>query len=132
MNALPGGMLGGTSVLEPVLYDEERSVTSTFDTEVACAAGPELLGFVRKSQTRTLRGGVRGLNRQTDVREGESARLLQGSAGGDVVTLSRGSRPEGAKERDRTAVLPECVGHHRGPTDRGLMAVTGFLHGGGV
>ena len=94
MNALPEGMHGGTSVFGPVLCDKERSVTRTFQTEVAREAGPELLGFVRESQPRTLRGGVRGLNRQTDASEGELARLRQDSAAIHLATLSRGSRPE--------------------------------------
>jgi hypothetical protein len=97
-------------VFDPMLYLKERSVTSTFDTEVDCIAGPEFLGFVRGGQTRTLRGGVRGLNRQTDASEGESAALIQGSAVSHVMTLSRASRPDGLKNESHRS-RPECAGY---------------------
>ena len=61
----------------------------TFDAEVADGVGLDSRGLVQDCQTRTPRGGVRGLHLRTDGGEGKLVRCVNGS----VVDVAVDLRP---------------------------------------
>jgi dTDP-4-dehydrorhamnose 3,5-epimerase len=119
VKGLPG-ILYGTIVFEPTpQHDEQGYFTRIFDAEVACAAGLDSRGLVEESQTRTPRGGVRGLHLRTDGGEGKLVRCASGA----VVDVAVDLRPSSPTYRLWMTVVLDDIDH------RSVWLPAGLAHG---
>jgi dTDP-4-dehydrorhamnose 3,5-epimerase len=114
------GVLHGTIVFESTTQlDEQGSVACTFDAEVADSVGLHARGLVQECQTRTRRGGVRGLHLRTDGGEGKLVRCTSGS----VVDVAVDLRPSSPTYRLWMTVILDDVEH------RSVWLPAGLAHG---
>ncbi len=119
MKALPG-VLNGTIVFEPTpRIDEQGFVARTFDAEVACAAGLDPRSLVQDTQTRTIKGAVRGLHLRTDGGEGKLVRCASGA----VVDVAVDLRPTSPTYRMWMTVVLDDEDH------RSVWLPAGLAHG---
>jgi dTDP-4-dehydrorhamnose 3,5-epimerase len=114
------GVLYGTVVFQPEAHHDEQGFTAcTFDAEVADAVGLDSRWLVQECQTRTARGGVRGLHLRTDGGEGKLVRCVNGS----VVDVAVDLRPSSPTYRVWMTVLLDDVDH------RSVWLPPGLAHG---
>lgn len=119
MKALPG-VLGGTIVFENTpQHDEQGFVTTTFDAEVARAAGLDVHSLVHERQSRTGMGGVRGLHLRTDGGEGQLIRCSSGA----VVDVAVDLRPSSPTFRLWMTLVLDDIDH------RSVWLPAGLAHG---
>ena len=115
-----GGILPGTVVFESSPRgDEQGFVVDTFDADVACAAGMDSRELVQETQTRTVRGGVRGLHLRTDGGVGHLVRCTHGA----VVDVAVDLRPASPTYRLWMTVVLDDVDH------RSVWLPAGLAHG---
>ena len=114
------GVLYGTVLFEPeTVHDAQGFVACTFDAEVADAVGLDSRGLVQDCQTRTPRGGVRGLHLRTDGGEGKLVRCVNGS----VVHVAVDLRPTSPTYRQwMTVILDDAA-------NRSVWLPPGLAHG---
>lgn len=87
------GQLEGVLVFTPTPHRDARGYfTRTFDAEVALRAGLDGRSFVQDSQSRSMKGAVRGLHFRTDAGEGKLVRCSFGRVF-DVAVDLRPSSP---------------------------------------
>jgi len=114
------GVLYGSIVFEPtVRRDDQGFVACTFDAEIACAAGLDCRDLVQEIQTRTGRGGVRGLHLRTDGGEGRLVRCTHGA----VVDVAVDLRPSSPTYRLWMTAVLDDVDH------RSVWLPAGLAHG---
>lgn len=114
------GVLDGSIVFEPASrLDEQGFVTCTFDAETACAAGLDCRTLVQEIQTRTRRGGVRGLHVRTDGGEGQLVRCTHGA----VVDVAVDLRPSSPTYRLWMTAVLDDIDH------RSVWLPAGLAHG---
>jgi dTDP-4-dehydrorhamnose 3,5-epimerase len=114
------GVLYGTVLFEPeTRHDEQGSVACTFDAEVAGAVGLDFRALVQDCQTRTPRGGVRGLHLRTDGGEGRLVRCVNGT----VVDVAVDLRPPSPTYRLWMTVILDDDSH------RSVWLPPGLAHG---
>ena len=111
------GVLDGTIVFEPTWQQDGLGfVACTFDAEVAGIAGRDL---VQEIQTRTRRGGVRGLHLRTDGGDGKLVRCTHGA----VVDVAVDLRPASPTYRLWMTLVLDDVDH------RSVWLPPGLAHG---
>ncbi len=114
------GVLHGTIVFEPTRQrDGLGFVACTFDAEVAGTAGLEVRDLVQEIQTRTRRGGVRGLHLRTDGGDGRLVRCSQGA----VVDVAVDLRPASPTYRLWMTLVLDDIDH------RSVWLPAGLAHG---
>jgi dTDP-4-dehydrorhamnose 3,5-epimerase len=114
------GVLSGTIVFEPTRQQDDLGfVTCTFDAELAGTAGLEVRDLVQEIQTRTRRGGVRGLHLRTDGGDGKLVRCTRGA----VVDVAVDLRPASPTYRLWMTVVLDDVDH------RSVWLPAGLAHG---
>lgn len=114
------GLLSGSVVFESSQRrDEQGFVVDTFDAGVACAAGVDSRELVQETQTRTVRGAVRGLHLRTDRGVGHLVRCTHGA----VVDAAVDLRPASPTYRLWMTVVLDDVDH------RSVWLPAGLAHG---
>ncbi|NOV97434.1 dTDP-4-dehydrorhamnose 3,5-epimerase family protein [Isoptericola halotolerans] len=84
--------LAGVLLLEPTPHRDDRGLfTRTFDDETASRAGLDPRSFVQDSQSRSVRGVVRGLHGRTGSGEAKLVRVAHGAVHDVVVDARPGS-----------------------------------------
>lgn len=84
--------LPGVLLLEPEPHRDDRGLfTRTFDDATAARAGLDPRSFVQDSQSRSLRGVVRGLHGRTGTGEAKLVRVAHGAVHDVVVDARPGS-----------------------------------------
>jgi dTDP-4-dehydrorhamnose 3,5-epimerase len=92
----------GVLLFEPTPHHDERGWFSrTFDTRTALTAGVDAAAFVQDSQSRTVRGGVRGLHGRVGRGEAKLVRCANGALFDVVVDARPGSPTMGRWESFR-------------------------------
>jgi dTDP-4-dehydrorhamnose 3,5-epimerase len=119
VKALPGVIYGTVVFESEPHHDEQGFVTRTFDAEVAQAAGLNPPSLVQERQSRTARGGIRGLHLRTDCGEGKLVRC----AAGAVVDVAVDLRPDSPTYRLWMTVVLDDVEH------RSVWLPPGLAHG---
>ncbi|GAA4720036.1 dTDP-4-dehydrorhamnose 3,5-epimerase [Isoptericola chiayiensis] len=85
--------LHGVLLLEPTPHRDDRGLfTRTFDDDTAARAGIDPRSFVQDSQSRSLRGVVRGLHGRDGAGESKLVRVANGAVH-DVVVDARPNSP---------------------------------------
>jgi dTDP-4-dehydrorhamnose 3,5-epimerase len=113
-------VLAGTVVFEPApRADPQGFVVCTFDAEIACAAGLDCRQLVQETQTRTARGGIRGLHVRTDGGVGHLVQCTHGA----VVDVAVDLRPTSPTYRLWMTVVLDDVDH------RSVWLPAGLAHG---
>jgi dTDP-4-dehydrorhamnose 3,5-epimerase len=114
------GALHGTILFEPNPFRDERGFfTRTFDADVAAQAGLDTGSLVQDSQSRSVRGVLRGLHVRTDGGEGKLVRCSSGSVFDVAVDL----RPDSPTYRQWMSVVLDDVDH------RSVWLPAGLAHG---
>lgn len=114
------GVLSGTLVFEPFpRRDEQGSVVCIFDAEIAFAAGMDLRQLVQETQTRTMRGAIRGLHIRTDGGVGHLVHCPHGA----VLDVAVDLRPTSPTYRLWMTVVLDDVDH------RSVWLPAGLAHG---
>jgi dTDP-4-dehydrorhamnose 3,5-epimerase len=114
------GLLAGSVVFEPSpRSDDQGFVVCTFDAEIAFASGMDGRQLVQETQTRTLRGGVRGLHVRTDGGVGHLVHCSHGA----VVDVAVDLRPASPTYRLWMTVVLDDVDH------RSVWLPAGLAHG---
>jgi dTDP-4-dehydrorhamnose 3,5-epimerase len=114
------GVIQGTVVFEPVRRpDDQGFVVRTFDAEIACGVGLDTRQLVQETQTRTARGGVRGLHVRTDGGVGHLVHCTHGA----VVDVAVDLRPTSPTYRLWMTVVLDDVAH------RSVWLPAGLAHG---
>ena len=114
------GLLSGSVVFEPsVRRDDQGFVVCTFDAEIAFAAGMDCRQFLQETQTRTVRGGVRGLHVRTDGGVGYLVHCTHGA----VVDVAVDLRPASPTYRLWMTVVLDDIDH------RSVWLPAGLAHG---
>lgn len=114
------GVLHGTIVFEPTRQQDDLGFAAcTFDAEIALAAGLDGRELVQEIQTRTRRGGVRGLHLRTDGGDGKLVRCTHGS----VVHVAVDLRPWSPTYRLWMTLVLDDVDH------RSVWLPAGLAHG---
>jgi len=114
------GVLYGTIVFEPTRNQDDLGfVSCTFDAEVAFTAGLEGRDLVQEIQTRTRRGGVRGLHLRTDGGDGRLVRCTNGA----VVDVAVDLRPWSPTYRLWMTLVLDDIDH------RSVWLPAGLAHG---
>jgi dTDP-4-dehydrorhamnose 3,5-epimerase len=114
------GVLDGSIVFESASRRDEQGFAAwTFDAETACAAGLDCRTLVREIQTRTQRGGVRGLHLRIDGGEGKLVRCTHGA----VVDVAVDLRPSSPTYRLWMTAVLDDIDH------RSLWLPAGLAHG---
>jgi dTDP-4-dehydrorhamnose 3,5-epimerase len=119
VKALVGVLFGSVVFESAAQHDEQGSVACTFDAEVAYTVGLDLRGLVQECQTRTSRGGVRGLHLRTDGGEGRLVRCTYGS----VVDVAVDLRPSSPTYRLWMTLVLDDIDH------RSVWLPAGLAHG---
>ena len=84
--------IDGALLFEPVPHTDERGFFSrTFDAQVARDAGIDPAGFAQDSQSRSVRGVVRGLHLRGGAGEAKLVRCSYGAVFDVIVDLRHGS-----------------------------------------
>lgn len=92
MKVNPVSRIVGALLFQPVLHTDERGFFSrTFDSQVTRDAGVDPAGFVQDSQSRSVRGVVRGLHVRGGVGEAKLVRCSYGAIFDVIVDLRAGS-----------------------------------------
>jgi dTDP-4-dehydrorhamnose 3,5-epimerase len=114
------GVLYSTIVFEPARQQDDLGfVACTFDAEVASTAGLEGRDLVQEIQTRTRRGGVRGLHLRTDGGDGKLVRCTHGA----VVDVAVDLRPWSPTYRLWMTLVLDDIDH------RSVWLPAGLAHG---
>ena len=114
------GVLSGSLVFEPTpRIDDHGFSVCTFDADVAWAVGLDGRRLVQETQTRTRRGGVRGLHVRTDGGVG----LLVHCTHGAVVDVAVDLRPASPTYRLWMTVVLDDIAH------RSVWLPEGLAHG---
>ena len=114
------GVLDGSIVFESTSrHDGHGFVACTFDAETACAAGLDSRTLVQEIQTRTRRGGVRGLHLRTDGGEGRLVRCTHWA----VVDVAVDLRPSSPTYRLWMTAVLDDIDH------RSVWLPAGLAHG---
>jgi dTDP-4-dehydrorhamnose 3,5-epimerase len=94
--------IAGLLVFEPSPHRDERGWFSrTFDADVARGAGVDPHAFLQDSQSRTVRGGLRGLHGRVGHGEAKLVRCARGAILDVVVDARPGSPTMGRRESFR-------------------------------
>ena len=114
------GLLSGSVVFEPsVRRNDQGFVVCTFDAEIALAAGMNCRQLLQETQTRTVRGGVRGLHVRTDGGVGYLVHCTHGA----VVDVAVDLRPASPTYRLWMTVVLDDIDH------RSIWLPAGLAHG---
>jgi dTDP-4-dehydrorhamnose 3,5-epimerase len=97
MRVTPATRIAGALLFQPVPHADERGFFSrTFDSDVVRAAGINPDGFVQDSQSRSVRGVVRGMHIRGGAGEAKLVRCSYGAVFDVIVDL----RPESPTYRN--------------------------------
>jgi dTDP-4-dehydrorhamnose 3,5-epimerase len=92
MKVTPVSRISGALLFQPSPHVDERGFFSrTFDAEVAGEAGIDPCGFVQDSQSRSVRGVVRGMHIRGGAGEAKLVRCSYGAIFDVIVDLRPGS-----------------------------------------
>jgi len=92
MKVIPVERVAGALLFKPTPHVDERGFFSrTFDAEVARTAGIDPDGFAQDSQSRSLRGVVRGMHVRSGAGESKLVRCSYGAIFDVIVDLRAGS-----------------------------------------
>ena len=112
--------LAGVLIMVPQPHHDSRGFfTRTFESDVAAQAGLDPNAFIQDSQSRSLRGVVRGMHGRGGAGEGKLVRCARGAVWDTIVDARVGSPTFG---RTVTVVLDDTDFRH-------LYVPPGFLHG---
>lgn len=100
-------------------HDSRGFFTRTFESDTAAAAGLDPAAFIQDSQSRSLRGVVRGMHGRGGAGEGKLVRCARGAVWDTIVDARAGSPTFGASV---SVVLDDVDFRH-------LYVPPGFLHG---
>lgn len=92
MKVTPVARIAGALVFEPTPHTDERGFFSrTFDAEIVKEAGIAPGAFVQDSQSRSVRGVVRGMHLRSGAGEAKLVRCSYGAVFDVIVDLRAGS-----------------------------------------
>jgi dTDP-4-dehydrorhamnose 3,5-epimerase len=92
MKAIPVSRISGALLFQPTPHVDERGFFSrTFDAEVAREAGIDPGGFAQDSQSRSVRGVVRGMHVRSGAGEAKLVRCSYGAVFDVIADLRPGS-----------------------------------------